>query len=381
MGLKQQPWTLRDGCDARVRASFAELVGCAPAEVALWGPDPSTSFAISTAARAVALRTQRDDVGLILEDQMSSNVYPWQQLQQTHGLALEAVPRPADGNWTRALLSRLAALEAAGRRVVVVAVPVYLWTDGSGPVDVAALSEVCRDPGRRTRTVLVVDGTQSLGAVPFDVRRTPVDFLAASVHKWLFGAYGLACMYAAREWQERPRAASAGAGRAPQDPSKWPAETTRFPSTWRCPGTPPRSSRGPAGSTAAAGRTPSCSPWRPTAWRWSSSGGRPGSPPAWRPSRPGSGRGARPGGAPPRATFRRHRARRGRRLRVPRGWVSAWVSEAARFLKQRGVHVSARLKVLRVAPHVYTGPADADRFTDALAAFVRQRRGGRSSRL
>merc|ERR1712216_794100 len=151
------------------------------------------------------LNTQPGDVGIILEDQMSSNVYPWQLLQRTHGLALEAIPYPRDGDWTKALLRRLADLENEGRRVAVVALPVYLWTDGSGPVDLDAVSKVCRDSARRMRTSLVVDGSQSVGAVPFDIQRTPVDFLAASVHKWMFGGYGLSCMYVARHWWADPR--------------------------------------------------------------------------------------------------------------------------------------------------------------------------------
>ena len=217
---KARPWTLSgDGVDDRVRAAFAELVGCSAQDVALC---PSTSFALTTAAGAVAARMQPGDVGLVLEDQMSSNVYPWQRLQESHGLDLQAVPYPEDGDWSGPLLRRLASLEADGRRVAVVAVPVYLWTDGSGPLDLAALSAACRDPSRRARTMLVVDATQSLGAAPLDVRATPVDFLAASVHKWLFGAYGLSCLFVAPElWaderlrplveDEHPRAHMAGA--------------------------------------------------------------------------------------------------------------------------------------------------------------------------
>merc|ERR1712232_284215 len=153
----------------------------------------------------MGLRAQRGDIGIILEDQMSSSVYPWQQLQHSIGLCLSVVPRPNDGDWTGALVKQLLALEEAGRRVAVVAVPVCLWTDCSGPLDIAAVSKICHGPGRRMRTTLVVDASQSLGALPFDVRQAPVDFLACCVHKWLFGAYGLCCLYVSREWWEEER--------------------------------------------------------------------------------------------------------------------------------------------------------------------------------
>jgi len=54
--------------------------------------------------------------------------------------------------------------------------------------------------------------------------------------------------------------------------------------------------------------------------------------------------------------------------------VAAWVQAAAAYLKQRRIHVSARLKVLRVAPHLYTSHADVDCFVDTLGAFVHARR-------
>mmetsp|Transcript_21816 Transcript_21816/g.75005 ORF Transcript_21816/g.75005 Transcript_21816/m.75005 type:complete len:198 (+) Transcript_21816:746-1339(+) len=56
--------------------------------------------------------------------------------------------------------------------------------------------------------------------------------------------------------------------------------------------------------------------------------------------------------------------------------VAAWVQAAAKFLKERRIYVSAKLKVLRVAPHLYTSVADVDRFLVALADFVAQRRLG-----
>jgi selenocysteine lyase/cysteine desulfurase len=37
--------------------------------------------------------------------------------------------------------------------------------------------------------VLCVDGTQSVGALPFDVGRIDPDYLAVASYKWLLGPY------------------------------------------------------------------------------------------------------------------------------------------------------------------------------------------------
>ncbi|MBB4236239.1 aminotransferase class V-fold PLP-dependent enzyme [Rhizobium esperanzae] len=53
--------------------------------------------------------------------------------------------------------------------------------------DVAALAELCSDAG----ALLVVDGTQSIGAISLDVGAAGVDVLVVSAHKWLMGPRGI----------------------------------------------------------------------------------------------------------------------------------------------------------------------------------------------
>ena len=76
------------------------------------------------------------------------------------------VPRPADHDWTAALLQRIG--EATG----VVAVPNCHWTDG-GLVDLVRVGEAARASG----AALVVDVSQSLGARPVDVAAVQPDVL------------------------------------------------------------------------------------------------------------------------------------------------------------------------------------------------------------
>ena len=61
--------------------------------------------------------------------------------------------------------------------------------------DVKALAEICHRKGAR----LVVDAYQSIGAFPFDVHESGVDYLVGGTLKWLMGGPGIAFLYARRD--------------------------------------------------------------------------------------------------------------------------------------------------------------------------------------
>ena len=72
--------------------------------------------------------------------------------------------------------------------------------------DVQALAEICHRKG----AVLVVDAYQSIGAFPFDVHASGVDYLVGGTLKWLMGGPGIAFLYARREIAERARPSAVG---------------------------------------------------------------------------------------------------------------------------------------------------------------------------
>ena len=61
--------------------------------------------------------------------------------------------------------------------------------------DIEGVGRICKERG----IYFVVDGIQSLGALPFDVQATSVDFLAAGSQKWLMGPIGGGFLYVRRE--------------------------------------------------------------------------------------------------------------------------------------------------------------------------------------
>jgi selenocysteine lyase/cysteine desulfurase len=64
--------------------------------------------------------------------------------------------------------------------------------------DLAPMGAAARANG----SLLVVDATQSLGAMPFSIADIQPDFLVAAAYKWLVCPYGVALMYVAPAWRD-----------------------------------------------------------------------------------------------------------------------------------------------------------------------------------
>lgn len=186
---KSGPWTLTSNhfferLD-RNKKLFGALVNTNPEDVSII---PAVSYGTALAANILPL--DKGQKVIILEDQFPSNVYPWRKVCRQRGAKLVTIPRPADGNWTEGILT------AMDRNTFVAALPHCHWTDGT-LVDLVRVGQRCREMG----IALVVDGTQSLGAMPFDVETIQPDFLITTAHKWLLGPYSYGFCYIAPKWQ------------------------------------------------------------------------------------------------------------------------------------------------------------------------------------
>lgn len=151
---------------------------------------PAASYGLSTAARAVEPHLKSSDRILVIAEEFPSNVLPWKRTAQEVGATLVTVPTPDKGNWTQAILNRI------DEGVKVVAVSTCHWTNGAY-IDLRPISEACRD----VNSILVVDATQSLGAMPFPIEEVQPDFLVAAGYKWLLCPYGFSLLYVSERWR------------------------------------------------------------------------------------------------------------------------------------------------------------------------------------
>lgn len=182
---KARPWGISsadffsDG--ERARELFARIIGADAEGVALV---PSASYGLSCAARNV--EAARGDRLVVLAEQFPSNVYTWREAARTTGASLVTVARPADDDWSRAVLA------AIDERTAVVALPHCHWTDGAR-LDLVRIGARCREAG----ALLVLDLTQSAGALRFDAAKVRPDYVVCAGYKWLLGPYSLGFLWAA----------------------------------------------------------------------------------------------------------------------------------------------------------------------------------------
>ncbi len=169
----------------QLRSVFAELISEEdPQRIAVV---PSVSFGIATVLKNIEFKT--GDHIVLLEEQFPSNYYSWKQLEVDQKVNLSIIKAPPV-QIGRGVLWNQTILEAINSRTKVVSLPHVHWTDGT-LFDLKAIRSKCDEVG----AYLVIDGTQSVGALPFSVKEIRPDALICGGYKWLMGAYGLGAAY------------------------------------------------------------------------------------------------------------------------------------------------------------------------------------------
>ncbi len=172
----------------RARAVAAEMIGADADEIALVR---NTTEGINFVSEGFPW--QRGDNVVLRDDEFPSNQYPWLQLAD-RGVQTRRVP-VSNGQLD---LDRLA--DACDDRTRIVSVSWVTFSHGWRH-DVDQLAEIAHRRG----ALLFLDAIQGLGVLPLDVKRTPVDFLAADGHKWLLGPEGAGVFFLRKEHLSRLR--------------------------------------------------------------------------------------------------------------------------------------------------------------------------------
>lgn len=168
-----------------LRYEFAKLVNAPDAKrIAII---PSVSYGIATVAKNLNLSKGQHII--VAAEQFPSNYYSWKTIADESNAEIRIIaPENTLVNrgkkWNEKILSAINAQTRA------VAIAHTHWADGTK----FQLAEI----RRRTREVgalLIVDGTQSVGALPFDVQQIQPDALICAGYKWMLGPYSLGLAY------------------------------------------------------------------------------------------------------------------------------------------------------------------------------------------
>lgn len=172
----------------RALGRLGTTIGAGPDRIAFAA---STSDALSVLAEG--LDWQPGDRVAVPGCEFPANVYPFLHLR-SRGVETDFIPHQ-DGTLT---LDAIAGALTPRTRVVSVSWVQFL----SGfRLDLRAVADLVHAHG----ALLCVDAIQGVGALPLDVVRDGVDFLACGVQKWLMAPRGLAFLYVNENTQERLR--------------------------------------------------------------------------------------------------------------------------------------------------------------------------------
>ncbi len=166
-----------------LRGDFAGVLGADPGEIAL---APAASAALVGVASSFDY-VKRPKV-VISDMDFPTDGHTWLALERA-GVQVEFVRSPDRIRVPLDLFER-----AIDDRTALVCTGHVYYTSG-WIQDLKALAAICHRRG----AALVADAYQSIGAFPFDVHDSDVDFLVGGTLKWLMGGPGMAFLYARRD--------------------------------------------------------------------------------------------------------------------------------------------------------------------------------------
>jgi len=148
---------------------------------------PSVSYGVATIANNIKLK--RGDEIIVIEGQFPSNVYAWHKLAEKNK-AKVIVVGPPHAFLRRGEIWNQKILDTITKKTALVAISPTHWADGT----IFDLKKI-REKTRLNNALLIIDGAQSIGALPFSVKEIQPDALVTVGYKWLLGPYGLGMAY------------------------------------------------------------------------------------------------------------------------------------------------------------------------------------------
>jgi selenocysteine lyase/cysteine desulfurase len=158
----------------RLRKGIAQLIGAKPEEIAL-----TTGASSGVATVAYNLGWKSGDEVITTRGEFPLQYTTWKPMEEREGLKLKVVAPHGQFVTADDLIAALTP------RTRLVSVSHVRFDDGS-MLDVAKLSAACRAQG----TLVLLDASQSCGAVPMDVNKLGVDFMVSAGYKWLLSPFG-----------------------------------------------------------------------------------------------------------------------------------------------------------------------------------------------
>ncbi|MGH9676689.1 MAG: aminotransferase class V-fold PLP-dependent enzyme [Candidatus Acidiferrum sp.] len=167
----------------RIRASIARLIGAKAGEIAL-----TTGASGGMTAVAYGLSWKPGDEILTAKGEFPLQYTTWKPMEEREGVKLKVIaPRER-------FITADDFIAGLTPKTKLVSASMVRFDDGS-LLDAARLAAACHAQG----TLLLLDVSQSCGAIPFDVAQLGADFMICAGYKWLLGPFGTGFFWAKQE--------------------------------------------------------------------------------------------------------------------------------------------------------------------------------------
>ena len=120
---------------------------------------------------------------LLIKDEFPSDVYAWDEICAQKSLRIRTIS-PPDNMSERGKVWNQRFVNAINTETCMVVISPVQWTDGT-LFDLKAIAKACQ----LNDALFVIDGTQSVGALPIDIQEIKPDALICAGYKWLLGPY------------------------------------------------------------------------------------------------------------------------------------------------------------------------------------------------
>jgi selenocysteine lyase/cysteine desulfurase len=167
-----------------VKSEFASIVNCRSSQVAVV---PSVSYGMSTVINNIPF--EKGKHLLSVKNEFPSSIFNAQRWAAKHGGEIRIVD-PNEGEILDPQAWNQRVIEAIDENTAAVLIGSAHWMYGS-IFDLEKIGEACRSHG----ALLIVDGSQSVGALPLNLENLKIDALICAGYKWLFGPYSISLAY------------------------------------------------------------------------------------------------------------------------------------------------------------------------------------------
>ncbi|ADR22417.1 aminotransferase [Marivirga tractuosa] len=167
-----------------VKSLFGQIINGSSRQIAII---PSASYGLMNAIRNVPVK--KGQHAITVNEEFPSDHLTLRKFCQENEIELEVI-KPTNTilgrtqEWTEKILANI------GEDTAVVVMSSIHWMEGL-KFDLKMIGEKCK----ATNTYFIVDGTQSVGALPIDVQECNIDALICASYKWLLGPYSTGLAY------------------------------------------------------------------------------------------------------------------------------------------------------------------------------------------